>query len=94
MAEQLTLNQLVGSSSLPRLTSNPSTTGPVRTAWMGSLIWAGFQESKHIASPVTGRGGVIGPSEGVNSLSPRLCCLADDPALPECGPPTWREAGA
>ena len=32
MAEQLTLNQLVGSSSLPRLTSTSSTTEPVRTA--------------------------------------------------------------
>ena len=37
MAEQLTLNQLVGSSSLPRLTSIPNTQEPVRIARAGLL---------------------------------------------------------
>ena len=44
MAEQLTLNQLVGSSSLPRLTSIPSTNEPVRALRAGSLIRAGDTE--------------------------------------------------
>src|SRR5436190_21177755 len=33
MAEQLTLNQLVGSSSLPRLTSNPNTKEASGSLW-------------------------------------------------------------
>ena len=39
MAEQLTLNQLVGSSSLPRLTTPARTNEPVRTARTGSRDW-------------------------------------------------------
>ena len=39
MAEQLTLNQLVGSSSLPRLTSILSVKEPVRAVRTGSRLW-------------------------------------------------------
>ena len=61
MAEQLTLNQFVGGSSPPRLTSNLSTNEPVRAVRTGSLILAG-PEPQGAAGP-----DLVGGCSGVDA---------------------------